>query len=52
MLANINEKIWNVSNEGMGSVLQSVKVADDYQALIDKMQKVSVPQNHSTTKMQ
>lgn len=40
MLANINEQIWNVSNEGVGAVLKSKKVADDYQALIERMQKV------------
>lgn len=41
MLANINEKVWNVSNEGVGGVLQTDKVADDYQGLVEKMLKVS-----------
>jgi len=42
MLANINERVWNVSNKGLGQVLHAPegKVADEYQALIDLLSKV------------
>lgn len=42
MLANINDQVWNVSNQGISQVLKSPKeqISAQYASLLDKLHKV------------